>query len=515
MLFKKLTCIFLSLTLLCLVGCGKGNNKNDDNSSGKSEAENVYEMQLLFCANDTLNPYKTISKLNSELSFLLFDPLLTLDNNFEIVYRLASSVKTEGNICTVTLRSAVFSDAATVTSADVIYSYNLAKSSSLYSQLFYEVSSVYAEGDSTVVFNLTRNDPYFAKLLTFPILKEGSDSLKNEDNVEIPPIGCGRFVYDPENTQLIPNKYYYNKSGNVEKIKLTNAPDNESMKHYVEVGATDIYYSDANDGTIIRMSGKKESANLNSLVYIGINHNYTPLRSSQLRYALSTAVDRDDLVKTAFYTNAKPATGFFHPDWSEVSSYQTLNTDANLKISIENLERIGYNNLDKNGYRLNENGNPLTLTLLVNEENPTRITAANMIVDQFKAVGIKLIANPVNSDTYYRALRSGNYQLYLGEVKLLPNMDISSLVIPGGSAAYGITSSALANESASYHDLLSGFYSGENSIVDVAPALLSAMPIIPLLYRSSVIFYSDKIADIGDTSSYDVYLSIGNYKFKK
>ena len=514
MLFKKIICIVLSLTLLCLAGCGKDNDKTDNKGNGSDESTASYEIQLLFCQNDTLNPYKTISKLNSELAPLIFDPLLTLDDKFEVTHRLASSVKTEGNICTVTLRDSVFSDGSYVTASDVIYSYNLANENDLYSKLFYEVSGVYAENDKTIIFNLTKNDPYFEKLLTFPILKEGSDQLKNEDNVELTPIGCGRFVYDPENSCFIPNKYYYNKLTNIEKIKLINAPDNESMKHYVEVGATDIYYSNAGDGSIIRMSGKKKNANLTNLVYIGINHDYGLLKNPQLRYAISTAVNRDDLVKTAFYTNAKPATGFFHPDWSETSSYQTLLTDADLKISVENLERIGYNNLDKNGYRLTGNDTPLTLSLLVNNENPTRLTAAELIADQLKAVGIKLDINAVDSATYYSALGSGSFQLYLGEIKLLPNMDMSSLLLPGGSAAYGLGSIATSDDGASYVDVFSRFYSGENSIIDLAPALLASMPIIPLLYRSSVLFYSDKIEDVGNISNSDIFLSLEDYKFK-
>lgn len=516
MKLRKIICILLSLLMLFLIGCGKQKDKNaDKNNNDKNPTVSLYEMQLLFCENDTLNPYKTISKLNLELGLLLFEPLLTVDDNFETVNRLASSVSLEGNTCTVTLRNAVFSDATKVTADDVVYSSNLAKSSNLYSPLFYEVASVTAADQSTVVFTLTRHDPYFAKLLTFPILKSGSDNLRNEDNVELPPIGCGKFVFDTDGKNLIPNKYYYSQDNNISRIKLINAPDSESMKHYVEVGATDIYYSDKNDGSIIRMSGKKQNVNLNNLVYLGVNHSYAPLRSPALRYAISTAIDRDDLVKMAFYTNAKAATGFFHPDWAEVSSYQTLLTDADLKISVENLERIGYNSLDKNGYRINQNGNPLTFTLLVNEENPIKLIAANLIAEQLKAAGIKIVVNAVSKNNYYRALNSGSYQLYLGEVGFLPNMDISSLVVPGGSASYGINRYVNPDGAASYVDVVSGLYSGQNTITDVAPALLAAMPVIPLVYRSSVVFYSDRIDSIGDISGFNIFLSIGNYKFKK
>ena len=68
-------------------------------------------------------------------------------------------------------------------------------------------------------------------------------------------------------TKLTVNTKYYGGSLNINEIRLINAPDSESVSHYVEVGAADMYYSDISDGNIVRMSGKKVSINLNRDVY--------------------------------------------------------------------------------------------------------------------------------------------------------------------------------------------------------------------------------------------------------
>ena len=516
MIKKRIVALLVCLALL-LTGCGTGSGNNKDGEGAENNVATEQEITLLYCQNDTLNPFNTISKLNAELGLLMFEPLVKLDNKFEIITALADSVLLDGLVCTVTLKNAVFSDSSPVTADDIIYSYTKAKESDRFSSLFYEVQSVNALDAKSVVFTLNRHDPYFAKLLTFPIIKSGSDKLKNEDNVELAPIGAGRFVFDSEKKCLLQNDKFYGEKPTVTTIKLINAPDNESMEHYVEVGATDIYFADQGDENIIRMSGKRQAVNLNNLVYLGINHYYGPLKSDLLRYAISSAVDRTILSQNAFFTNALPATGFFHPSWEEVSNYQTLPLGADLKISVENLANIGYNELDKEGFRLNSNGSRLELSLLVNKDNVAKLTAANLIAEQLKSACIKINIEAVSEAEFHSRIRSGSFQLYIGEIKLQANMDISSLVLATGPASYGIAPPAangVFDAETSYDAVVRGFYSGQYNMVDVATALLSSMPVIPLLYREAVVFYSDDITDFGDSAYSDIFLSIDKYKFK-
>ena len=388
-MIKKIICVILVLTLSLLWGCSDVEQNNDDSLPQNSQtAETASAIQLLYCANDTMNPYKTISKLNAELGLLIFDSLIKYTNEFETVNCLASKVELDGKTCTVTLRDAVFSDGSVVSADDILYSYNLAKESPRFSSLFYEVESVVTSSSNKVVFTLACADPYFEKLLTFPIIKKDSDKIKNEDNVELAPIGSGRFIFDEKTAVLTKNIRHYQKSGSIEKITLINAPDTESMTHYVEIGATDIYFAEMNNDEIIRMDSKKVSVNRNNLIYLGINHNYAPLKSDELRFAISAAISRTDIVNKAFYTNATAATGFFHPSFEAVSKYQSINSDADKKISVENLAKIGYNRLNADRYYENSSGKVIELTLLVNKDSASKLSAANLIIDRLADSGI-------------------------------------------------------------------------------------------------------------------------------
>ncbi len=547
-MFKKIICLLLAATLLVITGCGSADKKEDTQSQQDSaEAGFKKELQLLYCANDTMNPYKTISKLNAELGLLLYDSLFKYTNNFETVYCLASNVAFEDKVYTVSLKNATFSDGSRVTSADVLYSYNLAKASDRFSSYFYEVVSVTAPDAEHIVFTLNCYDPYFANLLTFPIIKEGSDKLKNEDNVELAPIGSGRFVFDSKNAVLLKNQNHFENGGNIDKINLINAPDTESMVHYVEIGASDIYFADLSDDSIIRMNSKKITVNRNNLIYLGINHNFAPLKSDELRFAISAAISRNDIANRAFYTNATPATGFFHPSLDAVSTYQSISSTEDKKISVENLSKIGYNKLNSDRYYENQEGKIVELTLLVNKESASKLSCAQLIADRLADVGIKVTVNAVDKNAYFSALQNGQFQLYIGEVKLLPNLDMRSLLINGGSAAYGMVAQKLPEEvdnetesneagdegqaedslpedlpsepyfdnETAYISVIDGFYNGTNTITDLASSLLSSMPVIPLVYRNSLVFYSGEIEDVYSPSYCDIFISMDKYIVKK
>jgi peptide/nickel transport system substrate-binding protein len=314
-------------------------------------------------------------------------------------------------------------------------------------------------------------------------------------------VGSGRYKVNDEKTGLVINNNYYGAKSEIKKINLINAPDRESVAHYVEIGAADIYFNNVSSDEIIRMSGEKIDINSNNMVYIGINRNYGVLGENALRQALSSGLDRQKLCRDAFYNNALPATGFFNPVWEPVKAVQNIQITAKNEITVENLEKIGYNNLD--------NGKKLQLTLLVNSENRLRVAAAYEIANQLKDFGIKITVIEKSYEQYKASLSSGNFQLFLGETRLTDNMDISSMITKGSSAAFGIKEGETSEEV-----VINGLYSGSNSIADVAAVLQSEMPFIPLCYKTGVLFYSDSIENVKNSSASDIYFSIESYIVK-
>ena len=536
--FKIVTSLIIAGTLLLLSSCrGSTTGISSDLPSGTesvSSADRDY-ITLLYSASDTFDPYTATTDSNRQLCRLIYEPLVKLDDEFNVVYCLAEEAVLEGRLCTVTLKNRSFSDGSRLTADDVVYSFNLAKKSATeYAYKLYSAESASAQGSNTVVFKLSKADPYFTNLLDFPILKRGSEKQTTSDSVALPPIGCGRYRVDESLTKLVLNEVSLANASDysIKEIRLVNAPDSESLSHYVEIGAADMYYSDISDGNIIRMSGKKVNININHIVYIGVNQSYGNLGLNELRQAISAGIDRTAVCRDGYYNNAIAATGFFNPVWEPVKSVQNIETVANQEITIENLEKIGYNSVDDKGIRLKNGRTRLQFTMLVNSENRTRVAVAQLISNQLMNFGIKINVVEKSYADYTAALSSGNFQLYLGEVALTPDMDLSSLVTEGGSAAYGVknqtnhkgehSTNAAAEDTESPQDneeiataaqLIEGLYNGQNTISDVASVLQTEMPFIPICYRTGVLFYNDHIENVNNSSVSDIYFSIESYNF--
>ena len=555
----KTAALLLAALMLLLSGCRSGTGGTSSlqapTDSNTSDGYRDY-ITLLYSSSDSFNPYTVKTDTNRQLCRLLYEPLVKLDNEFNPDYSIAESVTLDGKECTVKLKNVMFSDGSALSSADVVYSFNLAKNSTTeYAYKLYGALSATASGSDTVIIRTEKADPYFVNVLDFPILKKDSDKLTDSDSVELPPIGSGRYKLNDDRTGLeVNDKFSGSQNFSIREIKLINAPDAESLSHYVEVGAADIYYSDISDGNILRMSGKKVDINLNNIIYIGVNQSYGDLKLPELRQAISSGIDRSAVCRDSYYNNAIAATGFYNPVWEPVKSLQNIETVSNKEITIENLEKIGYNSLDSNGVRKNAAGQKLSFQLLVNSANRLRAAAAQLIAKQLSEYGFKITVVEKSYNDYIKALEEGDFQLYLAEVNITPNMDLSELVLEGGSAAFGVvkpeengedkndeSSSDADTEDKSDKDsekeassdsdpnssgdsdgedkqttseiLINGFYEGKNTVADIAVALQNEMPFVPVCYRTGVLFYNDKIENVKDSSVSDIYFSIASYKF--
>ena len=519
------------LLCLCLLFCSCDGGTISDTPENTDEAQaSKQKLYLLYNETDTFNPYSATTKENREICQLLFDSLVTLGTDFEPIYKIADSVVLDGKTCTVKIKSVLHSDNTHLTAADVVYSALLAKDSeTIYASQFENVKNVSAFDDKTIVFELYKADPFFCNLLDFPIIKQNSENRKSEDNIVLPPIGSGRYVLNEKSETLSPNLVYYGEAATITEISLINAPGAESIEHYVSSGVVSFCYSDFGDNKVPQMSGLKANVPLNNMVFIGINMSNGKLSNQYLRYAISSAVDRNKIVDEAYFGNGTAATGPFNPLWKHGEGFQTLEKNSNTQISVVNLEKIGYNSIDNGGYRVDSNGKHITLRLLVNSDNTARMAAAGLIVDQLKKVGIEVIIDAQSYDNYLKKLQSRSFDLYIGEVRLLNNMDLTELVTPGGSAAFGIKAAAPTTDedgeptapdaqvegiTLTSAQAVAGYYNGQYTIGDVASAFLSEMPLVPLFYRSGIAMFTPAMTEVPQVSQSDLFIDINNYTFK-
>ena len=131
--FKKLSAFILALCFILLSGCNKsggGSSSETETSSAIQSAGGRDYLTLLYSASDSFNPYTASTDINRQLCRLMYEPLIKLDNDFNVHYSIAQSAETDGTTCTVTLKDTQFSDGSRLTADDVVYSYNAAKNTS-------------------------------------------------------------------------------------------------------------------------------------------------------------------------------------------------------------------------------------------------------------------------------------------------------------------------------------------------------------------------------------------------
>ncbi len=519
------TAAALLALLVCLsaAGCGDGDSLEEreqlieelygsveltDGSENDINFATTSNFTIPYCrpddndASTTLNPYMCKSTLNAAISDLLYDQLITVNSQYEADFVIARSIEqTSAKVITVTLRDGiVFSDGSVLTGEDVKYSFEAAKAegSRYAAQLEHFVNCMYTE--NTIAFRLDKNDPLAYMLLDFPIIKKESDK-----NGALP-LGSGRYYYysDAERgTYLLRNSKWYKNSGEyqIKRISLLSMPTIESIVHSVEIGTVSYFYTDLRDGYPSRVNAYYSPVNLNNLIYIGMDTSDSRLRDYQIRKAISDALNREEIITNAYAGRAYAATGPLPTAWAPAANAQSGSTLSNTASANRLLDDAGFINLDESYVRNNGDGMTLSYYLLVNRDIPQHVTTAEGVIKQLGDVGIKLIMNAVDAETYRKRLAAGEYDLYIGEYAMLNNMDFSDLFTPNNGIYYGLTAEVTTSAWNSYLD-------GTTDIGGVIEAFEAEYPFVPICYRLGMVCYSRSINAHMDVTESDLFYGL-------
>ena len=384
----------LFLALCLLLSCSKTTGEQGETVSDASEPFHASgQINMAFVQNDTLSPYEAKTKSNQEISRLMYDGLVRLNDKFEPVYVLASDITADGNKCTVTLNSSArFTDGKQVTADDVVYSISSAKNASL-SKYYTKLENVIgysATGTYTVELILKNTDEYIVRMLDFPVFERETEKQVDADNKSVPPVGSGRYVFGQQNDNyyLEANPDWIGGRVNIAKINLVNLPDDDAVNHGTSVGSVDIYYSDLSSNDIPTMKGTTVAVTMHNLVYLGVNTSSGILSDENLRRAVSSSIDRTEITNSVYFGYAVAAKGLFHSNISELSGLQTINTARDSDSAAAYLKNAGYIKQQAGDMAVNSSGKSINLTLLYNSENNARLLLATKISEYLKSAGI-------------------------------------------------------------------------------------------------------------------------------
>lgn len=487
---KKLAALILIFSLIFTVfyGCDSPQEPSGDPQIVSNLNEvNQNTLKLAYSKADMLDPFTCTMSANNQILGLVYDGLYKLDKAYEPIPVIAKSSIVSGNSINVTLNTAQFSDSTALTANDVAYSFNKAKESPCYAERLKNFLSVSISASNMLVFTLETADPYALACLTFPIVKNGSEG-------ELP-IGSGRYMaqVSGETIYLVVNGKKSGFNPIIKTIMLVPVRDNSSVESSLEIGNTGFYYNDLSSGTYSRINAHTVEMGINNFVYLAFNSESEIFSNQLIRQAVNLAVDRKEISSTAFQGHARAAYSPFNPDWYMLAS-KDLVVSKDIDKARELIELSGVD------ISLQE------VSLLVNKENQFKLETAEFIADYLTALGFTVKLKDYEPQYYTEAIEIGSYDMYIGEVRLSPNMDLSSLL--GGTEGYGINPDC--QSVLRYTQLRNG----SCELMDFVNTFNEDLPFIPLCYRNAAASYTNAMQADYACCDGDVFYDIETWSFK-
>jgi len=488
-----------------LSGCGK--NKPGETASTKPEntaqTEETGLLKLPYSKSEPFNPFKVKSLVGIQLSALIYDSLFRTDSSYKPVAVIAKSYMQGGLKLTVEIKTGLtFSDGEALDADDVVYSFEKAHTSPAYAGHLSNIGSAAKSSEYSVVFFLKNQDPYAVNCLDFAVVKY----LDSDDS----PLGSGRYIL----TDSKGDKYLKANEArlggffpSIKKILLVNVSDSDILSYSLQIGSLSFIFSDLRNGDIKRMKASILKADMNNLVYLSFNSSSPVLKTAGVRRAVSMLIDRKALAAQAFQGYSNAAYSPFNPAWISDFGF-TVKTDKTHAVLL--LRKAGFSKINSSGIRYNSSGNELEFTLLVNKDNIFKREAASQISSQLSETGIKVNINELPLNEYTSAVKRGDYDMYLGEVMLNPDMNLSPLLSAGGSASFGIDTKE-STACAAYKK----FLDGKLEIKEFIDAFNADTPFMPICYRCGMIAFDRSLSIPQSLNTSDIYSEIGSWSFVK
>ena len=448
---KRMTALLLALVLL-LSGCTTvetpyiptGDALGEEQIQPPTQEKTDTTLSLAYYPERPLNPYICTDATNRVMLSLIYQGLFTVDRNYQVSPMLCQSYQVSRDMRTYVFyvrTDATYSDGTTVTEADVIASLQAAMDSPVYGGRFRHVMSVeQLEGGGV---EIALNTPYenLPVLLDVPIVKVSQ--VESEK-----PLGTGPYLLEDtisgqwlrrrtnwwcESTDLIAKADF---------IPLTAVDSAEKVRDAFESQKVSMVCVDPGSPTYadFRCDYELWDCESGQLLYLAANPERKVFSNAAVRAALARSIDREGLID-AYYRGfgqaaVLPASPYSSLYDHKLAAKYTYDPNA-LAEAVEAAGLVGENVL-----------------FLLNSDDGVRLRVAREIVKIMEEAGLVVTTLELNQKEFLVHVEWYEYDLYLGQTKLTPNMDLSEFFGEDGvlnfnniadPALYALSLEALAN----------------------------------------------------------------------
>jgi peptide/nickel transport system substrate-binding protein len=386
---------------------------------------------------DPINPIGGYTE--GQMAYIIQGKLYRYDANGKPRRDLVEKAVTssDGKTVTHTLRDAKYSDGTAITAADVVNSFERWSNSKRSASYIDAVTEVVAKDSRTIVWSLKRPYPDFNFALAqeflgiHPASKTNTEAKAKEyfkDPVAGGPMMVKSFTPGTDSFIAVANPNYWAKP-RVNELRVVTIPDGNTRLAAFQAGSIDYVMelplgakSIKWDKSKFRVTGEQDSGTFMLAINMGPLQPNPALKDARVRQAISLAVNRAAIMRTAFSNLGKPNCGMqfnFNNDYVVCSLPK--NGQRDLQAARKLLKEAGY----ERGFKINM---PV----------PNRIfwqDAAQIVKDSLKTVGIDVTIIMVTPDSNIGPLylNKKDYEMvWFGNNAATPILQLSNWFKPGG-----------------------------------------------------------------------------------
>lgn len=434
---KKAVAIVLLLCLL-LTGCGMEESPYVPTGDGLSDGttpttpvlpQDKTELKLAYAPEAGLHPLNCTNPTNRMVLSLVYQGLFSVDARYNVQPVLCKRFELSPDMRTYTfyLEQAAFSDGQFLTAEDVVASLRAAREDGYYAGRFTHIKTIDAAAADAVRITMDTPCENLPILLDIPIIKA------SELTAEIP-LGTGPYQIETLDTgkQLRRQMAWWcsaHLETNAATIELVEGSTPGEIRDLFEFSKLGLVCTDAGSDSYVDFRGDYElwESENGQFLYIGINEKSKVFENEAIRTTLTHVIDRDMLVTEFFRDFAHSATLPASP----LSPYYNDNLAARYGYAPQRFANAVANALTNAELENNE------VVFLVNKDDSRRMRVARTIKKMLEEGGLKVTMSELPGAEFRTALKEDKFDLYLGQTKLSPNMDLTEFFMENGSLSYG------------------------------------------------------------------------------
>lgn len=430
----------LALTVcLCLVlwGCagggayvptGDGLSYEDDYTGQINTPDDNKEPQNLslpYYQERSLNPYLCTDFTNRALFSLLYQSLFAVNRNYDVEPQLCKSYTHSQDMKSYTfyVEAATFSDGTVLTPEDVVASLTAAWQSDFYKGRFLHVKEIVQTSDGGVTVNLNTAYENLPLLLDIPIVKATQVALDR-------PVGTGPYaLYTASGGESLRKRsdWWCKPKMAVTAENITLFPANSATHIRDQFEFFDLSLVCADPGSDryadYRCDYELWDCENGIFLYLGTTANSKVFSNDTVRIALTHAIDRDMLAEDYYRGFARSTTLPASP----LSPYYSQSlADRYQYDGVKFAEAVKSAGMEGS-----------KVVFLVNSDDSLRLRVARRIAQMLEDGGLEVEMKELGGNAYVEALKAWNYDIYLGQTRLSPNMDLSAFFATYGELSWG------------------------------------------------------------------------------